>query len=71
MIETWETIKKSDRQIIDIGYSNHLTGDRNKFEDIGPYKGCYIKFGNDIPCIMKGKGTIQLTKKSSLTMFIG
>ena len=40
-----------------------MTCDRNKFEDIGPYKGGYIKFGNDIPCIVKGKGAIQLIEK--------
>ena len=40
-----------------------MTGDKNKFENIGPYKiGC-VKFGNDIPCVVKGKGTIQLTDK--------
>ena len=40
-----------------------MTGDKDKFEDIGPYKGGCVKFGNDNPCIVKGKGTIQLTDK--------
>ena len=43
--------------------AHHMTGDKDKFEDIGPYKGGHVKFGNDIPCVVKGKGTIQLTNK--------
>ena len=41
------------------------TGDRSKskFEDIGPYKGGYLKFGNYVPCLVMGKATIQLTDK--------
>ena len=40
-----------------------MTSDKEKFEDIGPYNGGFVKFGNDIPCVIKGKGTIQLTDK--------
>lgn len=40
-----------------------MTGDKEKFKDIDSYtRGC-VKFGNDIPCVIKGKGTIQLTNK--------
>ena len=56
-------VNKSDRWIIDNGCSNHMTGDKDKFEDISPYKGGCVKFGNDIPCVVKGKDTIQLTDK--------
>jgi hypothetical protein len=49
-------VRKSDRWIID-------TGDKSKFENIGPYKGGCIKFGNDITCLVKGKGSLQLTNK--------
>ena len=40
-----------------------MTRDRNKFEHIGPYKGGYAKFGNDIPRVLNGKVTIQLIEK--------
>ena len=56
-------IKKSDRWIINNGCSNPMTSDKDKFQDIGPYKCGCVKFGNDIPCVVKGKGTIQLTNK--------
>ena len=29
-------VNKSDRWIVDSGCSNHMTGDKDKFEDIGP-----------------------------------
>lgn len=32
-----------------------MNGDRSKFENNGPYKGGYVKFGNDVPCLVKGK----------------
>lgn len=56
-------VNKSDQWIIDSGCYNHMIGDRNKFEDIGPYKGGCVKFGNDILCVVKGKGKIQLNEK--------
>ena len=40
-----------------------MISDKDKFEDIGPYKGGCVKFGNDIPCVVKDKGTIQLIDK--------
>ena len=40
-----------------------MSSDRSKFEDIGPYKGGYVKFGNDVPCLVKGNRSIQLTDK--------
>ena len=49
-------VNKSDRWIVDSGFANHMTTDRSKFENIGPYKGSCVKFGNDVPCLMKGKG---------------
>ena len=41
--------------IIDSGCSNHMTIDKDKFEDICPYKGGCVKFGNDITCVVKGQ----------------
>ena len=56
-------VNRSDRWIIDNGCSNHMTSDKSKYENIRPYKGGCVKFGNDVPCLMKGKGSIQLTEK--------
>ena len=56
-------VNKSDRWIVDSGCFNHMTSDKDKFEDILPYKGGCIKFHNDIPSVGKGKGTIQLIEK--------
>ena len=56
-------VNKSDRWMIDSGCSNHMIGDKDKFEDIGTYNGGCVKFGNDIPCVIKCKGTIQLIDK--------
>ena len=40
-----------------------MTDDKEKFEDIGPHKDWRVKFGNDIPCVVIAKGTIQLNDK--------
>ena len=56
-------VNKSDLWVIDSGCSNHMTSDKEKYENIGPYNGGCVKFGNDIPCVIKGKGTIQLIDK--------
>ena len=40
-----------------------MTSDKETNEDIGPYNGGCIKFGNSIPFVRKSKGTIQLTNK--------
>lgn len=46
-------VNKSDRWIIDSGFSNHMTSDKSKFENIGPYKGRCVKFSNDKLCLVK------------------
>ena len=40
-----------------------MTSDKDKFGDIGPYNGGYVKFGNDMSYVIKGKDTIELTNK--------
>ena len=56
-------MSKGDRWIVDSGFSHHIIGDKSKFETLEYYKESYIKFGNDAPCIVKGKGSIKLTNK--------
>ena len=37
------------------GYSHRMTGDRSKFKTFELYDGNTVKFGNDAPCLVKGK----------------
>ena len=56
-------VNKSDRWIIDSGYSYHMTRDKNKFIIINCYDGNSVGFGNDVPFFIKGKGSIKLIDK--------
>ena len=56
-------VSKGDRWIIDSGCSHHMTGDKSKFQTLEYYKENCVKFGNDAPCLVKGKGSIRLTNK--------
>ncbi|MDF3686383.1 hypothetical protein, partial [Enterobacter hormaechei] len=58
-------MNKSDRWIIDSGCSYHVTGDKSKFITFTQYDGNSVRFGNDAPCQIKGKGSIKLTEKIS------
>ena len=40
-----------------------MTGDKSNFISLIFYDGNSVKFGNDAPCLIKGKGTIKLTDK--------
>ena len=40
-----------------------MTGDKNKFKTFENCDGNSVKFGNDSPCPVKGKGSIVLTDK--------
>ncbi|WP_425279426.1 hypothetical protein [Enterobacter hormaechei] len=51
-------INKNDRWIIDSGRSHHMTGDKSKFITLTYYDGNSVRFGNDAPCLIKGKGSI-------------
>lgn len=53
-------INKNDSWIIDSGCSHHMTGDKHKFVKLEDYDGGYVRFGNDAPCLVKGKGSIRL-----------
>ena len=57
------SVNNDDKQIIDSGYSCHMTGDKNKFKTFESYDGNNVKFGNDEPCHVKGKGFVVLIEK--------
>ena len=40
-----------------------MTGDRSKFIAIHYYDENSVNFGNDAPCLIKGKGSIKVTEK--------
>ena len=56
-------VNKNDRWIIDSECSHHMTRDKSKFVTLNYYDGNSVRFGNDAPCLIKGKGSIKLTKK--------
>ena len=58
-------MNKNYRWIIDSGCSHHMTGDKSKFVNFTQYDGNSVRFGNDAPCQIKGKGSIKLTEKIS------
>ena len=58
-------VNKNDRWIIDSGCSHLMTGDKSKFITLNYYDGNNVRFGNDAPCLIKGKGSIKLTDKIS------
>ena len=53
-------VSKNDTWIIDSGCSHHMTRDRTKFEY---YDGGSVRFENNEPCCIKGKGHISLTNE--------
>ena len=56
-------VRKNDTWIIDSGCSHHMTGDKEKFENIEDYDSGSVRFGNNEPCCIKGRGRISLTKE--------
>ena len=40
-----------------------MTGDKSKFITLTQYDGNSVRFGNNAPCLIKGKGSIKLTEK--------
>ena len=61
-------VNKSDRWIIDSGCSHHMNGDKSKFITLEYYNGNSVRFGNDAPSQIKGKGSIRSCVKM-LTMW--
>ena len=58
-------MNKNDKWIIDSGCSHHMIGDKSKFVTFTQYDGNCVKFGNDPPCLIKGKGSINIIEKIS------
>ena len=58
-------VNKNDRWIIDSGCSHHMKRDKCKFVTLNHYDGNSVRFGNDAPCLIKGKCSIKLTEKIS------
>ena len=56
-------VNKNDRWIIDSGCSHHMTVDKSKFIKLNYYEGNSVRFCNNAPCLIKGKGSIKLTYK--------
>ena len=58
-------VNKNDKWIIDSGCSYHMTRNKCKFFTLTEYDGNSVRFGNDAPCLIKGKGSIKLTENIS------
>ena len=56
-------LNKNDKWIIDNGCSHHMTKDKSKFITLNFYDENNVRFGNDAPCLIKGKGSIKLIDK--------
>ena len=55
-------MNKNDKWIIDSGCSHHMIGGKSKFTTFTQYDGNSVRFGNYAPCLIKGKGSIKITK---------
>ena len=56
-------VSKNDTWIIHSGCSHHMSGDKTKFEHMEHYDGGSVRFRNNEPCCIKGKGHISLTNE--------
>lgn len=56
-------VTKSDKWIINSGCSHHMTSDKSKFITLENYNGNNVRFSNDAPYLIKGKGSIRLIDK--------
>ena len=58
-------MNKNDKRIIDSGCSHHMISDKSKLTSFTQYDGNSVRFANNAPCLIKGKGSIKLTEKIS------
>lgn len=57
-------VSKNDTWIVDSGFSHHMTGDISKFDKLEEINdGGTVKLGNDVPCPLKGRGSLTLNDK--------
>ena len=56
-------MRKNDTLIIDSGCSHHMTGDKAKFKNFEDYDDGSVRFGNNEPYCIKGRGRISLSKE--------
>ena len=56
-------MSKNDTWIIDSGFSHHMTRNKAKVEYFEDYDGGIVRFGNNEPFCIKGKGRISLTNE--------
>ena len=45
-----------------------MTRDKSNFITFTQYDGNSVRFGNNAPCLIKGKGSIRLTEKYHVIM---
>ena len=58
-------VNKNDKRIVDNGCSHHMNGDKSKFITLNFYDRNNVRFFNDEPFLIKGKGSIKLIDKIS------
>ena len=58
-------VNKNDKWIIDSGFSHHMNGEKSNFITLTSYDGNSVRFGNDAPSLIRGKGSIKLIDKIS------
>ena len=63
-------VNKNDEWIIESGFLHHMIGYKGKFTTLNHYDGNSVRFGNDAPCLIKGKDSIKLIEKSHVIMHI-
>ena len=56
-------IRENEKLIIDSGCSHHMNGHKSKFQHLEHYDDGSIRFGNDEPYYVKGKGCITQTNE--------
>lgn len=59
-------VENSNEWIIDSGCSHHMTRDKSKFLTLNEFDEGVVRFGNDSPCMVKGKGYNYLNGKNNI-----